>query len=130
MALSPIAAHIWDRSEEYVKYALQHLVFPSPQQDKSSPICFCGSAERARLLFLFPGIAEKGHAALMEIREKRWRFGCVLRGDRVDPTASSALSVEQVEATFEEAKAPIATILSSFSPVQQEILAEKFFRAD
>lgn len=127
MPLTEKAARIWRMFEEYRPLAMQHLVLPSPQSDKSSDRTFDHGPEMLLIRFLFPGIAEKGMQLLISVRQLRWHFRCAKRGDDEDKSIRSAHTEEQVEAMFAAKRAELEPLLANLSEVQQEIIREKFF---
>jgi len=113
--------------EKYVPLALKHLS-GLQLRDASTPRTFDGPAERYRLIFLFPGTSEKVFASLSEMRHIRWLLENVQAEDTEVRSIRSGHNAEQLHARYEIQKKEIESFLPHLTAVQQEIVAEYFFK--
>ena len=130
MALSPIAQRIWDVCEEYISLALKHLSLGGPYANASSITTFDPRPQQLRIQFLFPGINSSGGNALYNLRHEQWLHKSAYSDDRHQKTIASAHTAEQVEARFETQKREVQKFMFELSPIQQEIIREKFFKME
>lgn len=115
--MTPEAEKIWKFAYHYVELAQQYLLPPAVRD----------SVEQVHLSFLFPLWPERTHNKLIEfIRRVRVERGAV-GWDKLLPTPRSAQAVEHLEAATQELRNELESLLAACSPVQREILLEKFW---
>lgn len=116
--------------EAYVPIALEHLSLGAPNPNRESETTFSGEVELLRLTFLFPRFRDKATELLLNLRNLRWLYGNCKRHDEIAGKQDPTLCPEHLEAEFDAKRREIEPHLPAFSPIQQEILREKFLRIE
>jgi len=127
MLMSEPAERIWTLCEEYIPLAMEHLSLANPYPDKPAENRLDMIREVLRINFLFPRIAPKGFDALVTLRWQQWMCRGAKQVEASQKSILAASGAEHREAFFNESKAIVESFMESLSPVQQEIVREKFF---
>jgi hypothetical protein len=132
--MSPEAEQVWSAANDYVNMAQKHLHPPFSNAhkalEKTTSTRMSGDAEFLMISFLLPRIAQKGFEALLALRASGWFFQSTRSFDNQVQTPESAIGYEHREAMFEAQKEVVSTFMRGLTPVQQEIIREKFFKWD
>jgi hypothetical protein len=126
------AEMIWNRAEEHVARARKHLRLAPAQKtrrilDREIGGDFDAITEQLRIRFLFPQVEVNGFERLYEIRYEGWRVTQLRRQEERKASTDGAKLIEQIQAELDEAIAELESrLLPEISPVQQEIIIEKF----
>lgn len=126
--MSPEAEKIWAMANEYVPIAIKHLTLNPTREDRSSPTTWDSHPEYLRISYLFPRIADGGMSALVIMSQLRWQLGRMEFWDAQERSVRSASSIESTEAELNRLTEEFGgSALRHLSPVQVEILREKYF---
>jgi len=130
MALSELAAKVWQLSEDYIPLAMAHLSLGAPYEDKPAENRLDTRRETLRVQYLFPGIAKPGFDALVRVRTEQWWCKGALGFEHNLKTVAASVGAEHREAFYEEAKTVVRGFMGGLSALQRELLEEKFFKIE
>jgi hypothetical protein len=123
---------VWRKAEEHVTRARKHLRLAPPQKsrrvlDREIGGNFDAITEQLRIRFLFPDVELNGFERLYEIRYEGWRLTQLRQQANRTADADAANLIEQIQTDLDKAIADLESeLLPTITPVQQEIIIEKF----
>jgi hypothetical protein len=122
--MSPQAERVWTASNDYVVMAQTFLEPADDRYSEGSPLW---KKEEYRVNFLFPNQPERTRLDLCKVRCRFLGVEAAQRAEREQSSQGSASGAEHQEADAVSFQKDAQDACARFSPIQQEILREKFF---